>query len=174
MVNGLTRKETVDETGRVWDHWVNEDGTENEDPIPQFKEGEWCWYIVSDFAPLLVKVLIEEVERDFRQQDDIAYLFYVIDEPVGNSLPSDEVYFLEEAREVFAKNYRQLVSYHGKEKIGRSGTIEAYRTQVQEWIAGTWGGDHPGFSDMPDKKLGVDYFNADSLLDEDGFLKKNA
>lgn len=170
MTTKITRKEETDESGRIWDHWVKEDGTESGSPSPQFRKGEWLWYIVRDrFLPLLVKVQIEEVEDHFRKNSDSAYLFYAIDEPVGHSVNDDELFMLDTESTAALDCFADTVQDEWNEPtVNRNADLKDYRTGVQEFIAGTWGGDHPGFDPLPEKKLGVDYFNADSVLDAEG------
>lgn len=167
----IVRKEVVDEDGRIWDHWILPDGTDSMAPIPQFKVGEWAWYITQSWAPLLVKVQIDEVETWAREKNDTAFIWYMFDEPIGHGLDADEFFMLQEydvALEEFAKHYKDLAKRLGAEKVKRDGSLEFYRQKTQEFIAKTWEGEHPGFAPLPGKELDVEYFNVDSLLDENG------
>lgn len=94
-----------------------------------FKVGDIVWYVPRGY-PIAIECTITEVDDEFRKQDPKAYLFYWIDEVVGNALADDEFCLTkEEALEFIKKEYPDLQPI----------TLEDYRKKRATFIVSTHG-----------------------------------
>jgi hypothetical protein len=140
----------------------------------EFSVGDVAWII---YETVVVRCRITEVDDYFRQQDPQAYLFYVVDEPIGHSLAADELFpSAREAMETLRMEYTAWVEEDHKcpaevcQKMVtryRTDTLDSIRRSRAEFIGTTHEGDTPSatqkFADdllkrYPAKIEGKDWF----------------
>jgi len=171
-----------------------------ENPIWAEKEydvGETVW-IVKDW--LVIKCTIIAVEDYFRKKDPNAYLFYDVDEPIGHSLPADELFNSKEeaATELVARFIDNLrVFIEDKDKELALGFLDNVVTSLKDsrestikFIAGTHAGkfkveeeddelvkEKAGYvfeyfeNMLREKEKGMDWFNLSDFVDLDAVKK---
>lgn len=130
-----------------------------------FKEGDKVWFIPGDKEETLIAIQcsIIEVDRSFRAKHPKANLFYWLDEPIGHSVTSD--YFFESKEEALEDLKERWVEYIEEVPAAscKDTSLQGYRSFFEEKIKKTWGQNHPGFPQWPQKNERIDWFNVSHL-----------
>ncbi len=150
----------------------------------EYKLNDIVYYLPDGYL-LAIECKILEIDDYFRQKEPQAYLFYDLDEPVGHSVASYELYdSKEDALNALKKRNEQELrdrkdpKCYFKESYNSNQQLEEYRKQRINFIVNTWENyenkdeeKEKWFKELEDKKYNEKWFNINSLEIEE-LIKK--